>query len=188
MVRSSPVLPFVWGNTHELHEDTHTHTHARTTIVIHSTVRFDVSHPVSTVGSCPNKGDLHSSLCTSHASLIQADTNSDPIRTLQSDHWQSATYTDNVQRWPEMISSGFLGDLCNVKNSLKHYDFTKRWQIFATIPKSTKSATYQYLFLYTLGLFTRLHSNHLTDFKNVWRRRGDGPRGEKTNIFWCGSK
>lgn len=34
--------------------------HARIAIVIHSTVRFSMSYPVSAVGSCPNKGALHS--------------------------------------------------------------------------------------------------------------------------------
>lgn len=59
--------------------------HTRTTIVIHSTVRFNVSHPASTVGSCPNKGALHSSLCCSHPSLtprffLPSQTFQNPVR------------------------------------------------------------------------------------------------------------
>lgn len=38
-------------------------THTRPAIVIHSTVRFSVSYPVSAVGSCPKKGALHSFFC-----------------------------------------------------------------------------------------------------------------------------
>lgn len=45
---------FVDRNIDELHKNTHT------AIVTHSTVRFSVSYPVSAVGSCPNKGALHS--------------------------------------------------------------------------------------------------------------------------------
>lgn len=48
---------------HETHKDMHAHT----AIVIHSTVRFSVSYPVSAPGNCPNKGALHSfTLLLSH--------------------------------------------------------------------------------------------------------------------------
>lgn len=46
---------YMGGKTHTCGQK-----HTRTAIVIHSTVRFSVSYPVSAVGSCPNKGALHS--------------------------------------------------------------------------------------------------------------------------------
>lgn len=46
-------------------------THTRPAIVIHSTVRFSVSYPVSAVGSCPKKGALHSFFCAALICLRQ---------------------------------------------------------------------------------------------------------------------
>lgn len=92
-------LPLAWGknvsldrNTHKLHKNT------RTTIVIHSTVRFSVSYPVSAVGSCPNKGALHFFIV-----LLSSDSHKNifffPSQTLQSwkERMGAATFSDPIR-------------------------------------------------------------------------------------------
>lgn len=89
--------------------------HTCTTIVIHSTVRFSVSHPVPTVGSCPNKGALHSFIVLfssiSHTNIHSPQWNTSnlvrehrhcyclwPNRNILSTNWQSASSVDNAHK------------------------------------------------------------------------------------------
>lgn len=132
-----------------------TQKHIRTTIVIHSTVRFNVSHPVSTVGSCPNKGALHSSLCCSHPSLtprffLPSQTLQNPVRERRRRYrlWpnqdilttnrQSASLMDNAQKlriWNTCVK---------LRMHKWNFDFAQQWQIFAEITKrnqATKSGS-----------------------------------------------
>lgn len=76
-VDAASCLSICVGKNHT-HLWTQTHIHAPA-IVIHSTVRFSMSYPVSAVGSCPNKGALHSFTVllsfVSHTNIFSSQSN-----------------------------------------------------------------------------------------------------------------